>query len=136
MLWPPLHKARLFKKYLLLIIIDINSLWPKSPLQDVLLKSIFFIGKYCIYLSQSVSFFLSIYLSIYPNLFIIYLSIYLILVFIYISIFEGSFRGMVANVLEFLIEVSEFEPQWNCNIPFQTNICGKGMNSLLPPAMG
>ena len=40
------------------------------------------------------------------------------------------------NMLDSSLKVSEFKLQWGYYIHFQTNNPGKGMNLLIPPAMG
>ena len=45
-------------------------------------------------------------------------------------------RGVVANVLDCDILVSEFELQLHHNIHFRTNTLEKGMNPIIPVAMG
>ena len=40
-------------------------------------------------------------------------------------------RGVLANMLDYDIVVSEFELQSHCYIHFQTNTLGKGMNTLI-----
>ena len=45
-------------------------------------------------------------------------------------------RGVVANVLDYDIVVSEIEHQSLSNVYFQTNTLGKGVYILIPPAMG
>ena len=42
----------------------------------------------------------------------------------------------MANMLDCNIEINEFEPQLHYCIHFQINTFGKGMNLLIPPAMG
>ena len=44
--------------------------------------------------------------------------------------------GVVANVLNYDIVLSEFELQSRYNIRFRINTLGKGMTSLIPSAMG
>ena len=41
-------------------------------------------------------------------------------------------EGVVANVLDCDIVVSEFELQWRYYVHFQTNILGKDMSLLIP----
>ena len=41
-----------------------------------------------------------------------------------------SLGGIVANVLDCGLEVSEFELQLRCYVQFWTNALGKGINSL------
>ena len=53
---------------------------------------------------------------------------------IYYSV--GSPCGAAANVLDYEIVVSEFKLQSCYYIHFQTNTLGKGMNMLIPQAMG
>ena len=45
----------------------------------------------------------------------------------------GSPRGLVANVLDDNIVVSEFEVQSYYYVHVQTNTLGKGINFLIPP---
>ena len=40
----------------------------------------------------------------------------------------------MAKVLDF--EVSEFELDWRCYVLFRTNMLRKGLNPIIPPAMG
>ena len=47
-----------------------------------------------------------------------------------LSTTKVSSRGVVANLLNFAIVVSEFELQLRNYVHFQTNIFGKGMNSF------
>ena len=47
-----------------------------------------------------------------------------------------SSRGVVANVLDYDIIVSEFELKSCYNVHFLINTPGKGMNHLTLPAMG
>ena len=49
---------------------------------------------------------------------------------------KNSLHGVVANVLDYDIIVNEFKIQSYNYAYFQTNTLGKGMNSLIPPAMG
>ena len=48
----------------------------------------------------------------------------------------GCPRGVTVKVMDCRIVVSEFEPQFCYCIHFWTNTLGKGMNSLILPAMG
>ena len=48
----------------------------------------------------------------------------------------GNLRGVVANVLDLDIVVSEFELQFGYIVYFRTNTLWKGMNSLIPSAKG
>ena len=88
-----------------------------------------------IYLSHSDSIYLSIYLRLYYVC--MYLSIYLSL-FIYLSIYLSirSLSGVMANVLDCDILVSEFELQSRYYVYFRINTLGKGMSPLIFPAMG
>ena len=45
-------------------------------------------------------------------------------------------RGVVANILDWHIIVSEFDFLSCYYVHFRTNALGKGMNSLIPLAMG
>ena len=45
-------------------------------------------------------------------------------------------RGVMVKALDCRIVVSEFKLQSRCYVHFRTNTLGKGMNSLIPPAMG
>ena len=49
---------------------------------------------------------------------------------------EKSLYGIFANVLNCDIKVSKFKPQLCYYDPFYTNTLEKGMNSLIPQAMG
>ena len=49
---------------------------------------------------------------------------------------RGSSRGVVANVLDCDIILSEFEHQSHNYVHFRTNTLGKGINPLIPPAIG
>ena len=42
----------------------------------------------------------------------------------------------VANALDWRILVSEFEPHLHCYVYFLINTNSKGMNALIPPALG
>ena len=57
--------------------------------------------------------------------------------YLYISLVRcvhcGSFRDVEANVLDCVLEVSEFEPQSRYYVHIQTNTLGKGMNLLIHP---
>ena len=44
--------------------------------------------------------------------------------------------GVVINVFDYDILVSEFKPQFRYYVYFRTNIFGKGMKPLTPPAIG
>ena len=44
--------------------------------------------------------------------------------------------SLVANVLDFYIVVSEFELQLRYYVLFRTNTLKKGMNFIIPPAVG
>ena len=44
----------------------------------------------------------------------------------------GSLHGVVANVMDCDIVVSDFDLQSCCYVHFRTNTLGKGMNSLIP----
>ena len=62
-----------------------------------------------------------------------------IYVYIYIYIYTPPFLGRVsvAKVLDSSrLSISKFELQSHYCIHFQTNTLGKGMNFLIPPAMG
>ena len=48
---------------------------------------------------------------------------------------EGSLRGVMAKVLDYCLEVSEFELQSCCDVHFQTSTLGKGMNILIHPQL-
>ena len=49
---------------------------------------------------------------------------------------EMSAHGIVANVLDCDIVVSEFELKSSYYIHFRNNTLKKGMNPLIPPVMG
>ena len=53
-----------------------------------------------------------------------------------VKINQGCLRGVVANVLNCDIVVSEFKLQSRYYVHLRTNILGKDMNSFLPSAMG
>ena len=65
----------------------------------------------------------------------IYIYIYMyIYIYIYKRVGVSSAHGIVANVLDCYIIVSEFELQLCYYIPFWTNTLGKGINLLTLPA--
>ena len=49
---------------------------------------------------------------------------------------EESFRGVVDNVLDSNIVVSQLEPQSRDYFSFRTNALGKGMNTFISPSIG
>ena len=49
---------------------------------------------------------------------------------------KGSPHGIVAKVLDSSLEITKFKLQSHYNIHFQTNILRKGVNPLIPPAIG
>ena len=53
-----------------------------------------------------------------------------------IKFFKESLCGIVVNMLECNIIVNKFKFQLCDYIHFWTNILGKGMNFLIPPAIG
>ncbi len=55
---------------------------------------------------------------------------------VFLSLQMGSRRGVTAKVLDCGQEVNEFELQSLYYVHFWTNILGKGMNPLIPPANG
>ena len=52
----------------------------------------------------------------------------------YIS--TGKSRGVIVNLLDYGLEVSEFERQPCYYVIFRTKTLGKRINPLIPPAMG
>ena len=58
---------------------------------------------------------------------------------VFLSNTNNSYRisphGVMAYVRDYSFEVSEFEHQSSYYVHFRTNTLGKGMNSLIPPAM-
>ena len=48
----------------------------------------------------------------------------------------GSPCGVIAKVLDSDLKISEFELQSDYYLHFQTNTLGKGMNPLIPWAVG
>ena len=50
--------------------------------------------------------------------------------------FSGNLRGVVANVLDCCLEVSESKLQSRYNIPFRINALHKRMNPFILRAMG
>ena len=50
--------------------------------------------------------------------------------------FKRRFRGVIAKVMNKEIVVCEFELKSSYYVQFQTNTIRKGMNSLMPLAMG
>ena len=53
-----------------------------------------------------------------------------------LSLSGGGPCGIMANMQDSGLEVREFELYLYYYVHFWTNILGKGMNSLFPPAMG
>ena len=51
-------------------------------------------------------------------------------------IYKGSYHGVVANIFDCDIGVSEFKPHSHYYIHFWTNTLGKAMNPHIPSVIG
>ena len=52
------------------------------------------------------------------------------------NVLGGRSRGIMVKVLDCSLKGSKFRLQLSCYVHFQTNILGKGINSLIPPGVG